>query len=285
MSIERSPAFAARMLGQELVKLRAHVGLSLADVDSRMPDMSMSKLGRLERGEGGKPKIRDIEELLAEYGADEETATSIRALTDAARQGQRWFNPAVLPRSWRPLMALEESALRHRNWECQHVPGLLQTEDYARAILETNTDASPDDVEHRLQHRLSRQALLTRDNPIHFWTILDEDVLRRPVGGAEVMHAQLARLAEAAKLSTVTVQVVPRAVGAHGGMCSSFMVLDFAENAGPPAVFVEMALTGGLRSSQPAEVSRFDRLWEQLRTLALNPTKSVKLINEAAKNL
>jgi hypothetical protein len=181
-------------------------------------------------------------------------------------------------------MALEEAAFRHRAWECQHVPGLLQTEDYARAILETNPDAGPDEVEHRLRYRLSRQAVLVGDSPLQLWAILDEDVLHRPVGGVEVMRAQLGRLVEAAKWSPVTVQVVPRSVGAHGGMCAGYMVLDFAEDTGTPAVYLE-TVTGGLRTSQPAEVGRFDRLWEQLRTLALNPTRSVKLINEVAKAL
>jgi transcriptional regulator with XRE-family HTH domain len=284
MTAEHSPAFAARMLGQELIKLRTAAGLSLAEVDSRLPDMSVSKLGRLERGEGAKPKIRDIEALLAEYRADQDIAESIMALTHAAREAHRWFNPAVLSRSFRPLMALEESAVRHRDWECQHVPGLLQTEDYARAILETNTDASPDEVEQRLQHRMSRKAVLTRDTPLQLWTILDEDVLHRPAGGVEVMRTQLGRLIEMAKMPNVTVQVVPHAVGAHGGMGVGFMMLDFADGAGPPAVYLD-TVTGGLRTSQPSEVARFDRLWEQLRTLALNPTKSVKLINEAARDL
>jgi hypothetical protein len=163
------------------------------------------------------------------------------------------------------------------------VPGLLQTEDYARAILETNIDASPDDVEVRLVYRMGRQVALTQHDPVRLWAILDEDVLHRPVGGPEVMRAQLGRLADAAKMRNVTVQIVPRAVGAHGGMAVGFMVLDFAEDAGPPAVYVH-TLTGGLRTAQPAEVGKFDRLWEHLRTLALNPTKSVKLINEVARD-
>jgi transcriptional regulator with XRE-family HTH domain len=284
MTVQRSPAFAARMLGQELVKLRTRAGLNQTDVDERLPDMSVSKLSRLERGEGGKPKVRDIEALLIEYDADEETTSAIRTLTDAAREAQRWFNPAVLPRSWRPLMALEEAALRHRDWECQHVPGLLQTEDYAREILETNPEASPDEIEQRLQHRMSRQVVLTGDNPVQLWAILDEDVLHRPVGGAQVMRAQLTRLIEAAKQPMTTVQVIPRSIGAHIGMGAAFMVLDFAEDAGAPAVFLD-TLTGGLRTSQPAEVARFELLWVQLRTLALNPNRSVKLINEVAKNL
>jgi hypothetical protein len=284
MTAEQSPAIAVRMLGQELIKLRGQAGYNLADVDALLPDMSVSKLSRMERGDGAKPKIRDIEALLTVYGAEEGTWSSIMALTNAAREAHRWFNPGVLPKSWRPLMALEESAVRHRNWECQHVPGLLQTEDYARAILETNPDASPDDVELRLVYRMGRQVVLTQDNPMQLWAIIDEDVLHRPVGGADVMRAQLGRLAEAAKMRNVTVQIVPRAIGAHGGMAVGFMVLDFAEGAGPPAVYLD-SVTGGLRTAQPAEVGRFDRLWEQLRTLALNPTKSVKLINEAARDL
>jgi transcriptional regulator with XRE-family HTH domain len=284
MTVEQSPAIAARMLGHELTKLRNQVGLNLSDVDARLPDMSVSKLSRLERGEGAKPKIRDIEALLETYDADEETVASIMALTNAAREAQRWFNPGVLPKPWRPLMALEESAVRHRDWECQHVPGLLQTEAYARAILETNPDASPEDIEHRLHHRMSRQSALIPPNPVRFWALLDEDVLHRPVGGVDVMQAQLARLTEMGKRPNVTIQVVPRNVGAHGGMCAGFMVLDFAEGGGSPAVYLT-TMTGGWRTSQSAEVSRFDRLWEQLRTLSLNPTKSLKLINEAARDL
>lgn len=281
MPVEQSPAIAARMLGQELTKLRTRAHLSLADVDARIPDMSVSKLSRMERGDGAKPRIRDIEALLAEYEADKETVTSIMALTDAAREAQRWYNPGVLFKPFRPLMALEESAVRHRDWECQHVPGLLQTREYARAILETNTDASPDEVEHRLQHRMNRQAVLTH---VHLWAILDEDVLHRPVGGLDVMQAQLGHLLSMANRRNVTLQVVPRSVGAHGGMAMGFMMLDFADGAGPSAVYLETA-TGGMRTSQPAEVARFDRIWEQLRTLALNPTKSGKLINEAARDL
>jgi transcriptional regulator with XRE-family HTH domain len=284
MTVPRSPAFAARMLGQELVKLRVQAGLTLAEVDGRMPDMSVSKLGRLERGEGGKPKIRDVEALLAEYGADEETARSIRSLTDEARVAQRWFNPGVLPRSFRPLIALEESASRHRAWECQHVPSLLQTEDYARAVLETNIDASPDDVDHRLRHRLHRQSVLDGEDPITLWAILDEDVLHRPVGSVEVMRDQLARLARAARKPHISVQVVPRDVGAHGGMGVGFMILDFPEEADMTAVYLD-TVSGGIRSSQPREVQRFDELWAHLRTLALNQSKSVKLISEVAKSL
>src|SRR5947209_9199931 len=253
MPVHPSPAIAVRMLGQELTKLRNQAGLNLADVDARMPDMSVSKLSRMERGEGAKPKIRDIEALLTEYGADPETAASIRALTDAAREAHRWFNPGVLPKPWRPLMALEESAVRHRNWECQHIPGLLQTKMYARAILETNTDASPEDVEARLQHRMNRQTALTHKDPVHLWAILDEDVLHRPVGGIDVMQAQLQHLLDIARRRNVTVQVIPRTVGAHGGMATGFMILDFAEDAGPPAIYLD-TVTGGLRTAQPSEV-------------------------------
>ncbi len=281
MPVQQSPAIAARILGQELIKLRVQAGLSLADVEVRIPDMSVSKLSRMERGEGAKPKIRDIEALLGEYEADKDTVASIMNLTEAAREAQRWHHPGVLAKPFRPLMALEESAVRHRNWECQHVPGLLQTREYARAILETNTEASPDEVELRLQYRMNRQAILTH---VQLWAIIDEDVLHRPVGGIDVMQAQVAHLLDVAKRRNVTLQVVPRTVGAHGGMAMGFMVLDFAEEAGPSTVYLETA-PGGMHTSQPAEVARFERVWEQLRTLALNPTKSGKLINEAARDL
>jgi transcriptional regulator with XRE-family HTH domain len=281
MPLQQNPAFAARMLGQELTKLRTQAGLSLADVDTQIPDMSVSKLSRTENGEGAKPKIRDIQALLALYEVDQDTVAAIMVLTEEARESKRWFHPDVLPKPWRPLVALEEAAVRHRNWECQHVPGILQTKEYARTILETNTDASPEEVDLRLHHRMNRQAAL---NHAQLWAILDEDVLHRPVGGNDVMQAQLGHLLDMAKRRNITVQVVPRSVGAHGGMAAGFMLLDFAENAGPPALYLGTA-TGGMRTSQSAEVARFYRLWEQLRTLALNPTRSIRLINEAARDL
>lgn len=281
MPVQHSPAIAARMLGQELTKLRIEAGLAMSDVDTRIPDMSMSKLSRIERGEGAKPKIRDIEALLIEYDADVDTVESIMELTKAAREAQRWFHPDVLYKSFRPLVALEDSAIRHRDWESQRVPGLLQTKEYARAILEVNPDATPKDVGLRLQHRMNRQQVL---NHVQLWAIIDEDVLHRPVGGIDVMQAQLGHLLEISKRRNVILQVVPRSVGAHAGMAAGFMLLDFPEKVGPPAVYTD-TVTGGMRTSQPAEVEKFDRRWEQLRTLALNPTRSAKLINEAARNL
>jgi hypothetical protein len=171
------------------------------------------------------------------------------------------------------------------NYECLFVPGLLQTEDYARAALEAGLpNATHEEIQRLVDARLSRQGVLTRDPPLRLWAILDEAALHRPVGGAGVMRAQLDHLADAAGSPPVTLQVLPYSVGAHAGMTGSFAVLQFGEPSESDVVYVE-SQAAELFLESGTDVRRFAEIFQHLRAAALPPADSVSLIAAIAREL
>jgi Domain of unknown function (DUF5753) len=170
------------------------------------------------------------------------------------------------------------------NYESLFVPGLLQTEDYARAALQAGSPTTPPDEIRRLaEARMSRQAVLAREQPLRLWAITDEAALRRLVGGPEVMRAQLEYMATRAALPHVTLQVIPYYVGAHPGMAGSFAVLRF-EPDGADVAYAE-GQASDLFFEREADVRRYNAIFEHLRALALPPAGSVELIRRAASEL
>jgi len=163
------------------------------------------------------------------------------------------------------------------------VPGLLQTEHYAKAML---YDARPDidelEAERRVRVRMQRQSLLIQDDPIELWVVLDEAVLSRPVGGDTVMRGQIARLVEATEMPNVTLQVLPFDAGAHAGMDGTFTILDFPDAQDPDVVFVENA-TGGLFLEKADELFKYHLIFRALHTVALSAEESAALLAKLAK--
>jgi hypothetical protein len=157
---------------------------------------------------------------------------------------------------------------------------LLQTADYARALLKTRVGASEEDVDQAVAARLERQAILERDDPPLLWVIMDEAVLRRPVGGADVMRVQVEHLAEMAGRTSVVIQVIPYSVGAHEGVNGAFVIADFA--ASPSIVYLETALTG-LVVERPEDVASVRLTYDTLRSEALPRAASLELLREVAK--
>jgi hypothetical protein len=149
-------------------------------------------------------------------------------------------------------------------------------------IRAARPDITSDEVERRVRVRLARQALLTQGGPIDLWAVLDEAVVSRPVGGDEVMRAQLGRLVAAADLPNVTLQILPFSAGAHAGMDGTFAILDFPEPRDPGAVYAENA-TGGLFLEKPDELRKYVFIFNQIRAAALCPDESVALIAKLAK--
>jgi len=274
-----SPTVRRRRLGAELRRYRELAGLTIDHVAERL-DCSASKISRLETGQTGSSP-RDVRDMLALYGVDGAELEELLVVARETRQ-RGWWQPygSVLTGAF---IGFEAAAQQIRSYESQCVPGLLQTEEYARGLMQGGTiGRSPDEIESRVRVRMARQALLTQDDPVDFWCVLDEAALLRPIGGTDVMHDQLDRLVAAAELPHVTLQVLPMQVGAHPGLEGSFVLLSFPDEADPDTVYVTMA-TGGVFQEKPDDLARFAMIFDSLQRIALPPDESAAFIATLAK--
>jgi transcriptional regulator with XRE-family HTH domain len=271
----RSPTVRRRELGALLRKLRTEKGLTVEQAADQLM-FSMSKLSRMETGHG-VPTRRDIRDLCDLYGVTDDTERDrMKRLAEEGRQ-QAWWQSYDLPYS--TYVGLEAEATAISDFQSSVVPGLLQTAEYARAGHEgAMPRLSPDEIERRIEAKLTRQAILTQESPPppSFTTVLDEAVLHRMVGGPVVMDVQLARLIEAANLPNVTIQVIPFTLGAHPGVESNFNILEMPIPT-PGVVFVE-GLVGSIYLERPEELARYQQIFERLQNIALSPKDTIKLI-------
>jgi len=271
----RSPTVRRRELGALLRKLRTGKGLTVEQAAEQLM-FSMSKLSRMETGHGVATR-RDIRDLCALYEVTDE-AERQRMLKLAAEGKQAgWWQGYDLPYS--TYVGLEAEATAISDFQSSVVPGLLQTADYARAGHQgAMPRLSPEEIERRIEAKLTRQALLAQDDPPALSAVLDEAVLHRMVGGPAVISAQLERLIEAAKRPRVTIQVIPFTLGAHPGVESNFNILEMPSPT-PGVVFVE-GLVGSIYLERPEELTRYRQIFERLQTIALSPKDTIALIAE-----
>jgi transcriptional regulator with XRE-family HTH domain len=270
------------LLGAQFRRLRQAAGLTPEQAGYEIR-ASRSKISRLETGQVGF-KARDITDLLTLYGVtDEQEQSRILDLTRQSGQPDWWAQySGVLPDWFENYLGLESASSAIRSFELQFVYGLLQTADYARAVTQLgHAAASAAEIEQRVELRLRRQDLLTRPNRPRIWSIMDEAVLRRPVGGPAVLRAQLRRLAEVAKVPRVTVQIVPFARGGHAGAGGAFSVLRFGEQDLPDVVYVEQ-LTSAVYLEQRPDVEHYLAVMDQLSGQALTPADTVRFIEQVA---
>jgi transcriptional regulator with XRE-family HTH domain len=275
----RSPTIRRRRLGAELRRRREFAGVTIESVADRL-ECSASKISRIETGHTSATP-RDVRDMLGIYGVSGDECEELVQISREARQ-KGWWHPysAVLTGAY---VGLEAAADSIRAYEQQVVPGLLQTEDYARAMIRAaRPDITANEVERRVSVRMGRQALLTQDDPIDLWVVLDEAVVSRPVGGHAVMRAQLQRLADAADLPNVTIQILPFEAGAHAGMDGTFAILDFPEPGDPDVVYAENA-TGGLFLEKGDELRKYIFIFDHIRAAALRPEESVALVMKLAE--
>ena len=270
------------LLGSQLRRFREAAGLTPEQAGYEIR-ASRSKISRLENGKVGL-KSRDITDLLTLYGVTDEDLRS-RFLT-LARQSNApdWWTKYsdLLPDWFETYIGLEAAAATIRSFEVQFVPALFQTEDYARAVTRLGHKAAPDgEIDDRVAVRLKRQALLCRPEPPVVWSVFDEGVLRRRVGGPAVMRAQLRHLMEAAAMPHVIFQVVPFGLGAHAGAAGSFTVLRFAERDLPDVVYIEQ-LTSAVYLEQRSDVEHYLEVMDQLSGGALTPAATVRFMEQAA---
>jgi hypothetical protein len=248
-------------------------------------ECSPSKISRMETGRVGIHP-RDVRDLLELYGADEEQCAALLVIAREARERGWWHSFfGVLPKLYLTFIGLEAEACRVRTYEPQLIPGLLQTEAYARALRHREPlRRVPEETESFIAARMARQSNLTRDDPLDLWAIVDEAAVRRLVGGKDVMRDQLRHILEVALLPNVTVQVIPFAAGAHPAMEGPFTLLEFPDPADPQLVYLENLVTS-LFLEQEQEVSRYRLVFEHAVPIALSPEESRKLIMEAVIGL
>jgi hypothetical protein len=230
---------------------------------------SESKLSRIETARTGITEP-DLDRLLAGYGARVEDCARLR---DLARRGRAraWWTAyrSSVPDPYDEYVALEAEAVAMSEWESQVVPGLLQTDEYARAVIEVGADISdPETIRRRLALRMARQGVLTRDPPLRLRVVLDESVLRREIGGRDLLDRQLQHLFHASHHPGVELRVLPFAAGAHAALTESFVIFDFELNSRAPVVHSE-GLTGGQFRTRPDDVRVYRGAYDDLRRRAL----------------
>ena len=265
----------------ELRRLREAAHVTIDHVAERL-ECSGSKISRIETGQTGVTP-RDVRDMLDIYGVQPEYAEQLLKIAREARQKGWWqLYGDVLTGAY---VGLEAAADHIRSYEALVVPGLLQTEEYAQAMIHAaRPDISVTEVDKRVRVRVGRQSLVTQDDPIDLWVVLDEAVLRRPVGGRAVMRRQLEHLSMAAGWPNVTLQVLPFSAGAHAGMDGTFTMLLYDESAGQNFVFASNA-AGGLFLEKDDELQRYGFIFDYLRANALRPDESVSMIVKLTKEL
>jgi transcriptional regulator with XRE-family HTH domain len=273
----QTPTVRLRRMAAEIRALRAASGLTRDDVVERT-GINAATLYRIEHARV-RPQTRTLRTLLDLYGADtDKQAELVALLRDARQRGWLHAYQSELPEQYTTYIGFEGEARSVWNYESLYVPGLLQTEDYARAVIRAGLPgASPNDIEPRVQVRIQRQEVLRGDNPLELWAIVDEAALRRQVGGQAVMRAQLDHLLAAADLPHVTLQVIPFTVGAHAGMPGSFVFMQFTEAAIPDVIYLD-SMAGDLFLEAEADVRRYRLAFEHLRAVAASPDASRALV-------
>jgi len=282
----RSGPMALRIaLGAHLRRLREASGITPTDAGEAIR-ATHSKISRLERGRSGA-KQRDVADLLTLYGVtDEAEREQVLALARQATTPGWWQQYSdVLPRWFELYVGLEKAASIIRTYELQFVHGLLQTEDYARAvILIANAHAPQDEIDRRVSVRMKRQQLLTQPDAPELWTVLDEAVLRRPPGSPELMRGQLEHLLEMTELPNVTLQVVSFDVGPHAAAGGPFTILRFPEPDLPDLVYLEQ-LNSAIYLDQPSDVVNYVTVMDQLCVQAETSTVSKDMLAALLKQL
>nr|WP_237557837.1 helix-turn-helix transcriptional regulator [Streptomyces sp. SID5470] len=268
-----------------MLDLRERAGLKREEA-ARILRVAPATVRRMEMAEVGL-KIPYLQLLLKAYGvSDQEAEDFVQLAEDANRPGwwQRFHD--VLPGWFSMHVSLEGAAALIREYEPHFVPGLLQTEDYARGVLRSGAigQTSPEDIERHVALRMERQGLLTRQDAPRLWVVMDETVLRRPVGGPEVMRAQIDKLLEATKLPNVTLQVAPFAGGPHAGTYGPFVLFRFAVPELPDMVYSEY-LTGAIYLDARVEVATHLEVLDRMAAQAATAHRTKEILRDLRKEL
>lgn len=280
MPDRQSPTLRRRRLAQELRRLREEAGLKSAEVAARL-EWNPSKLTRLERNEGKRPDPNDIRLLCGVYEVDDRLSDR---LVQLARDGRKrgWWDPydKELPEATTTFIGLEAEAAAVLIFEPLTVPGLLQTPEYAAAVIRASAaPLSDEQVQARIDVRMRRQQALHEDPALEVIAVIDEAVLHRKVGGPQVMRAQFEHLRQVAQLPNVTLHVLPFDAGAHAGMSGSFNILQFPDPGDLDAVFIDL-VAGEMGIEEAAEVKRYQATFLNLVGAAASPANTLEMLTD-----
>ena len=278
-----SPTVLRMILARQLQALREKAGMTYEQAGQAIYSSEWT-IRRMERAEGGLKPLT-VKSLLMAYGITDpgEIDAFLALARDATKPGWWHRYDDVLPSWFRVAVGLEESAALIRAYQPQVVPGLLQTEGYIRAITAASFPAATQDfAERAVALRLARQHLLTRPEPPKYWVVLDETVLRRPVGGHKVMRAQLEHLIAAAGQPNITIQVIPFAAGWHPALYGMFNIFRFPAAQLPDIVYTE-ALTGAYYLNKPEESARYTEALDRMCAQAASPKHTITILRDVVK--
>ena len=278
------PTVRRMLVGSQLRRLRTQRGLTREQAGDAIR-ASEWKIHRLENGQVGF-KERDLIDLLELYGVtDPVEVAGLITLAREANQPGWWQHYGDILAAWfRAYVDLESAASLIRAYEGQLVPGLLQTEDYVRSVIRGALEDTPEEIERRVALRMARQKLLERPDAPRLWVVVDEAALRRPVGGAKVMRAQIERLIQASQMPNVTLQVIRTSVGAHPGMVGAFSILRFADEDLPDVVYVEH-LTNALYLDKRDDVEHYLHVMESISVRGEAPGRTAEILEELLREV
>jgi transcriptional regulator with XRE-family HTH domain len=280
----KPPTVRLRRLAAELRRLRSAAQLSRENVEEQT-GVNEGTLYRLETARA-RPQRRTLMALLDLYGADASLRSDLLAIAQGA-DNQGWLRPyhSALPEEYTAYISFEAEARSVRNYESLFIPGLLQTEAYARAVIPgVQPGITKDQVDQRVQARIERQQLLDRDDPLELWAVIDEAAIRRLVGGREIMHAQVTHLTDTAAKPNITIQVIPFEAGAHPGMPGSFVHMDFKDPLDPELVYID-TMAGDLFLEADADLRHYRSMFDHLRATALSATQTGNLLASVAASM
>jgi Domain of unknown function (DUF5753)/Helix-turn-helix domain len=273
------------LLGAQLRRLRETAGVTRDDAGYHIR-ASGSKISRMELGRVSF-KERDVTDLLEFYGVDDVAERDKLVQLTREANATPWYQKFqdVVPDWFHVFVGLEEAAQLIRVYEVQFVPGLLQTEEYARAIIMQGAPGTDvEEVERRVALRMGRQKLLTRENPPRYWVIMDEAALRRPMGGRDVHVAQIERLIDLVGEPNITLQVMPFRYGGHAADGGAFTIMRFPETDLPDVVYMEY-LTGAHYIDKPEEVERYAAVMERLSVAGTSPDRTREILTGMLKDI
>lgn len=277
---QAGPTAPRMLVGARLRRLREGAGISREAAGAAIR-ASDSKISRLELGRTGF-KQRDVADLLTLYGVtDEADRQVILVLAKQASEPGWWRGyDDVLPGWFETYLGLEQAASLVRNYTVQFIPDLLQTEQYAKAVIRlSNYGAGAAEIERRVALRMRRQQILHRPSPVKLWTVIDEAALSRPIGGRAAMRAQLAHIIEIAEQPNISVQVVPYSSGGHPAAGGPIAFLRFPENDLPDIVYLEQ-LISAVYIEKPIAVVHYWRVLNRLGLQAEQPDESLRILRK-----